>query len=184
MYVVTGGAGFIGSNLLAALEERGDGELVVVDRLRSNDKWRNIAKREIAEIVAPEKLFDFLAENHAKIKMVFHMGAISSTTETDADLIVTNNFKLSSVLFDWCTRHNVRLVYASSAATYGDGTQGFDDDFGVAPLSLLTIRLETLTGSKSAKVKLVMQERSASFQRASGVPISPPLSPLSARMIP
>ena len=100
MYVVTGGAGFIGSNLLAALEERGDGELVVVDRLRSNDKWRNIAKREVAEIVAPERLFDFLAENRSKIKMVFHMGAISSTTETDADLIVTNNFKLSSVLFD------------------------------------------------------------------------------------
>jgi len=137
MYVVTGGAGFIGSNLLAALEERGDGELVVVDRLRSNDKWRNIAKREIAEIIAPEHLFDFLAENRAKIKMIFHMGAISSTTETDADLIVTNNFKLSSVLFDWCTRHQVRIVYASSAATYGDGSQGFDDDFGIAPLSLL-----------------------------------------------
>jgi ADP-L-glycero-D-manno-heptose 6-epimerase len=137
MYVVTGGAGFIGSNLLAALEERGDGELVVVDRLRSNDKWRNIAKREIAEIVAPERLFDFLAENRAKIKMIFHMGAISSTTETDADLIVTNNFKLSSVLFDWCVRHQVRIVYASSAATYGDGSQGFDDDFGITPLSLL-----------------------------------------------
>jgi ADP-L-glycero-D-manno-heptose 6-epimerase len=137
MYVVTGGAGFIGSNLLAALEARGDGELVVVDRLRSNDKWRNIAKREIAEIVAPEHLFDFLAENRAKIKMIFHMGAISSTTETDADLIVTNNFKLTSVLFDWCTRHQVRLVYASSAATYGDGSQGFDDDFGINPLSLL-----------------------------------------------
>jgi len=137
MYVVTGGAGFIGSNLLAALEARGDGELVVVDRLRSNDKWRNIAKREIAEIVAPEHLFDFLAENRAKIKVIFHMGAISSTTETDADLIVTNNFKLTSVLFDWCTRHQVRLVYASSAATYGDGSQGFDDDFGINPLSLL-----------------------------------------------
>jgi len=137
MYVVTGGAGFIGSNLLAALEERGDGELVVVDRLRSNDKWRNIAKREIAEIVAPERLFEFLDAHHKKIKAVFHMGAISSTTETDADLIVTNNFQLSSVLFDWCTRHEVRLIYASSAATYGDGTQGFDDDFGTAPLSLL-----------------------------------------------
>ncbi|SRR5579859_18434 len=137
MYVVTGGAGFIGSNLLAALEERGDGELVVVDRLRSNDKWRNIAKREISEIVAPERLFDFLAQNHKKIKMVFHMGAISSTTEIDADRIVENNYRLSSELFDWCAKHEVRLVYASSAATYGDGTQGFDDAFGVAPLSLL-----------------------------------------------
>jgi len=137
MYVVTGGAGFIGSNLLAALEERGDGELVVVDRLRSNDKWRNIAKREIAEIVAPERLFEFLDAHHKKIKAIFHIGNISSTTETDADLIVTNNLQLSSVLFDWCTKHEVRLIYASSAATYGDGTQGFDDDFGTAPLSLL-----------------------------------------------
>lgn len=137
MYVVTGGAGFIGSNLLAALEERADGPLVVVDRLRSNDKWRNIAKREVAEIVAPEHLFAFLDENRARVKMIFHMGAISSTTETNADLIVTNNYNLSSVLFDWCTRHQVRIVYASSAATYGDGSQGFDDDFGITPLSLL-----------------------------------------------
>jgi len=137
MYVVTGGAGFIGSNLLAALEERADGELVVVDRLRSNDKWRNIAKREVAEIVAPEHLFDFLDENRAKIRMIFHMGAISSTTETNADLIVTNNYNLSSVLFAWCTRHEKRIVYASSAATYGDGSQGFDDDFNPAALSLL-----------------------------------------------
>jgi len=137
MYVVTGGAGFIGSNLLAALEERGDGELVVCDRLRSNDKWRNIAKREIREIVAPDNLFPFLEANRKKIRMVFHMGAISSTTETDADLIVENNFNLSCRLFAWCTEADIRLVYASSAATYGDGTQGFDDDFGVAPLSLL-----------------------------------------------
>src|ERR1700743_1493072 len=105
MYVVTGAAGFIGSNLLAALEERGDGELVVVDRLRSNDKWRNIAKREIAEIVAPEHMFAFLDENRARVKMIFHMGAVSATTETNADLIVTNNYNLSSVLFDWCAKH-------------------------------------------------------------------------------
>jgi ADP-L-glycero-D-manno-heptose 6-epimerase len=137
MYVVTGGAGFIGSNLLAALEERGDGELVVVDRLRANDKWRNIAKREVREIVSPDHLFPFLEANKKKIRMVFHMGAISSTTETDADKIVENNFNLSCALFAWCTENAIRLVYASSAATYGDGSQGFDDDFGVTPLSLL-----------------------------------------------
>jgi ADP-L-glycero-D-manno-heptose 6-epimerase len=137
MYVVTGGAGFIGSNLLAALEARGDGELVVVDRLRSNDKWRNISKREIREIVAPDQLFPFLDANLKKIRMVFHMGAISSTTETDADKIIDNNFNLSCRLFAWCTEHKIRLIYASSAATYGDGSHGFDDDFGVTPLSLL-----------------------------------------------
>jgi ADP-L-glycero-D-manno-heptose 6-epimerase len=137
MYVVTGGAGFIGSNLLAALEERGDGALVVCDRLRSNDKWRNIAKREVREIVAPENLFPYLDAHRKQIRMIFHMGAISSTTETNADLIVENNYNLTSKLFAWCTEHGVRIVYASSAATYGDGSQGFDDDFGITPLSLL-----------------------------------------------
>jgi len=137
MYIVTGGAGFIGSNLLAALEDRGDGALVVVDRLRSKEKWRNISKREVAEIVAPEGLFDFLDAHRQQITAIFHMGAISSTTETDADLIVDNNYRLTSKLFAWCVAARVRVIYASSAATYGDGSQGFDDDFGVTPLSLL-----------------------------------------------
>jgi ADP-L-glycero-D-manno-heptose 6-epimerase len=137
MYVVTGGAGFIGSNLLAALEERNDAALVVVDRLRNHEKWRNIAKREVAEIVPPEGLFDFLNAHHRQIKAIFHMGAISSTTETDADLIIENNYRLTSKLFAWCVEARVRIIYASSAATYGDGHEGFDDDFGVAPLSRL-----------------------------------------------
>jgi ADP-L-glycero-D-manno-heptose 6-epimerase len=128
MFVVTGGAGFIGSNLLAALEVRREAPLVLVDRLRSNDKWRNIAKREISDIVHPDHLFDFLDANTGRITAIFHMGAISSTTETDGDLIVDNNFNLTVALFAWCTRNDVRLIYASSAATYGDGAQGFDDD--------------------------------------------------------
>ncbi len=137
MYVVTGGAGFIGSNLLAALEQRGDGELVVCDRLRSNEKWRNISKRELSDIVHPDQIFDFLEANKKRIKAVFHMGAISATTETNADLIVTNNFNLTMALFAWCTRNQIRIIYASSAATYGDGTQGFDDNFNTAALSML-----------------------------------------------
>ncbi|HLN24519.1 MAG TPA: ADP-glyceromanno-heptose 6-epimerase [Patescibacteria group bacterium] len=137
MYVVTGGAGFIGSNLLAALEQRGDGELVVCDRLRSGDKWHNIAKRELSDIVHPDQIFDFLEANKARIKAVFHMGAISATTETNADLIVANNFNLTLALFAWCTRNHVRIIYASSAATYGDGAQGFEDNFLPASLSLL-----------------------------------------------
>ena len=137
MYVVTGGAGFIGSNLLAALEERSDTSLVVCDRLRSNDKWRNIGKRDLSDIVHPDQIFEFLEANKKRIRVLFHMGAVSSTTETNADLIVANNFNLSLALFAWCTHNHVRIIYASSAATYGDGSQGFDDDFGVAPLSLL-----------------------------------------------
>lgn len=137
MYVVTGGAGFIGSNIVAALEERGDAEVVVCDRLRNKEKWRNIAKRELADVVPPEQIFEFLEANRKAIKAIFHMGAISSTTETNADLIVTNNFSLTLALWKWCTNHEVRFIYASSAATYGDGAAGFDDD--ITPDHLATL---------------------------------------------
>lgn len=137
MIVVTGGAGFIGSNILAALEERGAGKLVVCDRLRANDKWKNIAKRELADIVHPEQLFDFLEANRKSIEVIFHMGAISATTETDADKIAANNFSLSLALWKWCAMSNVRFIYASSAATYGDGTAGFDDDWSMEHLAQL-----------------------------------------------
>ncbi|MCR6630041.1 MAG: ADP-glyceromanno-heptose 6-epimerase [Magnetospirillum sp.] len=137
MIVVTGGAGFIGSNILAALEERGAGKLVVCDRLRANDKWRNIAKRELADIVHPEQLFDFLEANRKNIEVIFHMGAISATTETDADKIAANNFSLSLALWKWCAMSNVRFIYASSAATYGDGSAGFDDDWSMEHLARL-----------------------------------------------
>jgi ADP-L-glycero-D-manno-heptose 6-epimerase len=137
MIVVTGGAGFIGSNILAALEERGAGKLVVCDRLRSNDKWKNIAKREVADIVHPEQLFDFLEANRKNIEVIFHMGAISATTETDADKIAANNFSLSLALWKWCAMSNVRFIYASSAATYGDGGAGFDDDWSIGHLAKL-----------------------------------------------
>lgn len=137
MYVVTGGAGFIGSNVLAALEKRGDGEIVVVDRLRDGEKWRNISKREVTDIVTPEHVFDFLESHAKKVKAVIHMGAVSATTERDADKIVTNNFNLSIALFKWCAVHEVRIIYASSAATYGDGSNGFDDKASREALSLL-----------------------------------------------
>lgn len=137
MYVVTGGAGFIGSNILAALEDRGAKELVVVDRLRDGTKWRNIAKREITDIVTPEHIFDFLESHKKRIDAIIHMGAISATTERDADKIVTNNFNLTIALFKWCTVNRIRFLYASSAATYGDGSHGFDDDAGCEHLSLL-----------------------------------------------
>lgn len=137
MIVVTGGAGFIGSNILAALEQRGAGKLVVCDRLRANDKWKNIAKRELADIVHPEQLFDFLEANRKNIEVIFHMGAISATTETDADKIAANNFSLSLALWKWCAMSNVRFIYASSAATYGDGAVGFDDDWSMEHLAKL-----------------------------------------------
>lgn len=128
--LVTGGAGFIGSNIVARLAARGDADVIVCDRLReaSAGKWRNIAKHDVADIMAPEALDAWLASNGERLAGVVHMGAISSTTETDADLIVETNFRLSKRLWDWCVDARKPLVYASSAATYGDGAQGFVDD--------------------------------------------------------
>jgi len=128
MYIVTGGAGFIGSNIVAALERRGSGPIVVVDRLRDGDKWHNIATRNLYDIIAPENLFTFLAEHENAIEAIVHMGAISATTERDADKVFRNNFQLSMALWHWCASSDTRFIYASSAATYGDGQQGFEDD--------------------------------------------------------
>jgi ADP-L-glycero-D-manno-heptose 6-epimerase len=137
MIIVTGGAGFIGSNLVAALEERGRHDVAVCDRLGTGDKWRNLGKRELAALFPPEELFSFLEKNAHAVEAVFHMGAISSTTEPDADLTIATNFALSLRLWDWCASHGVRLIYASSAATYGDGMEGFDDDSSSAALARL-----------------------------------------------
>ena len=136
MIVVTGGAGFIGSNLVAALEAQGS-DIAICDRLGSGDKWRNIAKRALADIVAPERLFDFLGAYGREIEMVFHLGAISTTTERDVDLIVAENFRMSVALWTWCARNDKRLIYASSGATYGDGSNGFDDDASASALATL-----------------------------------------------
>jgi ADP-L-glycero-D-manno-heptose 6-epimerase len=129
LVAVTGGAGFIGSNIVADLTEDGRYEVVVCDRLRAaaTGKWRNIAKAPIADFVAPEALFDWLKAHGDQVEAIVHMGAISSTTEPDADLIIHNNFTLSRDLWTWCTAHGARMIWASSAATYGGGVQGFED---------------------------------------------------------
>lgn len=137
MILVTGGAGFIGSNLVAALTERGLADVVVCDWLGEGDKWRNLAKHEIADLIAPDDLVDFLDVNRGRIETIFHMGAITSTTETDADLVTRTNFTLSAALWRWCSDNKTRFIYASSAATYGDGRNGFDDDASIAALSRL-----------------------------------------------
>ncbi len=127
MIVITGGAGFIGSNLLAGLAARSRDELVVCDRLGSADKWRNIAKRALADIVPPESLLTWLDDQTGQIEAIFHLGAISDTTARDGDAVVAANFRLSQDLWHWCAAHDTRFIYASSAATYGDGARGFDD---------------------------------------------------------
>ena len=125
MIMVTGGAGFIGSILHAALVRRGH-ETVVVDRLGSEGKWRNLRSHPPARLLPPEQIDDFLA-GHPPLEMVFHLGAISETTATDGDLVWATNVELSLRLWHWCAARGVPFVYASSAATYGDGSQGFED---------------------------------------------------------
>lgn len=136
MHIVTGGAGFIGSNIVAELDAAG-ADIVIVDMLGTDDvKWRNIAKRRLLDIIHPEELSAFLA-GRRNVESVVHMGAVSTTTECDVDLIIRSNFKLSVRLWDWCSEVGVPLVYASSAATYGDGRAGFLDDFDPVQLGNL-----------------------------------------------
>ena len=140
MFLVTGGAGFIGSNLVAALNDASITDIVVNDVLGSGDKWHNLRKRSFADLIPPADLMRWL--DGRKLEAVIHLGANSDTTATDADAVIAINFRLSLALLDWCTRTRTRFIYASSAATYGDGSAGFDDDAslgalrGLAPLNL------------------------------------------------
>jgi ADP-L-glycero-D-manno-heptose 6-epimerase len=135
MILVTGGAGFIGSNVVAALNEAGRTDVVVNDVLGSEEKWRNLAKRQIADVVPPSELSRWLTGR--KLEAVVHLGAISDTMATDADLVIETNFRLSLRLLDWCTVSRTPFIYASSAATYGAGAGGFDDDGSLAALKRL-----------------------------------------------
>jgi ADP-L-glycero-D-manno-heptose 6-epimerase len=136
MYLVTGGAGFIGSNIVATLSSAGK-EVAVCDWMRDDQRWRNLARHEISALIAPPQLRAWLATRNDPISAVIHMGAISATTETDVDLIAENNIRATLDLLDWCTETRTPLIYASSAATYGDGAAGFDDDLSPAALAKL-----------------------------------------------
>ena len=141
MIVITGGAGFIGSNLAAALAERGE-RIAVCDRLGTGDKWRNIAKLELEDVVPPDQILDYLGDAATRVRALVHLGAISATTERDADALAENNFRLSTRLWNFCAEHNKQFLYASSAATYGDGAQGFGDSATIEHLA----RLQPLNG--------------------------------------
>ena len=127
--LVTGGAGFIGSALVWALNRRGCDDIVVCDRLGTDEKWRNLAPLRFAEFVEADDLRVRLQSGVlGKFDLVLHMGACSSTTERDAGFLFRNNFEFTRDLADWSLAKKVRFVYASSAATYGDGAAGMEDD--------------------------------------------------------
>lgn len=164
MIVITGGAGFIGSNLVAELEARGESRLVVCDQ--ADAAPRNIDKRDLYASVEPDALPAFLADNRADVRAVFHLGATSSTMVTDAALFARNNYRFSLMLWDWCAAAGVPFIYASSAATYGDGAMGFDDDASIAALA----RLEPL--NPYGRSKLLFDRRVAHIL-AAGKPAPP-----------
>lgn len=161
MLLVTGGAGFIGSNVVAALNDAGRADVAVCDLLGHDGKWRNLAKRQLADIVPPAQLQDWL--NGRRLDAIIHLGAISETTATDGDLVIETNFRLSMRLLDWCTDHATPFIYASSAATYGDGAQGFRDDQSISALK--TLRPMNLYGWSKHLFDMAVAERAGRGDR-------------------
>ena len=126
MILVTGAAGFIGSNIVSSLNKKGFHNIIICDWLDHISKRNNLNKLIYDNIISPENIFKYLNKND-NIELVIHMGANSSTTETNFRLIYNFNTRFSRNLWKWCTQNKVRFIYASSAATYGDGSKGFDD---------------------------------------------------------
>ena len=155
MLLVTGGAGFIGSNFIASLNEAGRSDIVVNDTLGTDGKWRNLGKRRFADVVPPEDLLRWL--DSRSLEAVVHFGAVSDTTASDADLVLSNNYKLPLHLLDWCTNTRTRFIYASSAATYGGGSGGFDDDW--SPDALKALKPMNLYGWSKHMFDLAVVER-------------------------
>lgn len=126
MYILTGGAGFIGSAVLAKLNLMGIKDVIVVDSLQSSQKWRNLNGKNFSDFIHKDK---FLSSKilHDPITAIIHMGACSSTTELDCDYLMENNFRYTKTLAEHAIKNCIRFIYASSAATYGDGFLGFED---------------------------------------------------------
>ncbi len=130
MIVVTGGAGFIGSAIVWKLNEMGRDDIIIVDRLGNGEKWKNLNGLKYADIFHKDTFFDLVIEDVVPYQLdaVIHLGACSSTTEKDADYLLHNNFKYSQAVAEYCVEKDIRFIYASSAATYGEGENGYSDN--------------------------------------------------------
>ena len=125
--VVTGGAGFIGSCIVGMLNSYGREDIYIVDNINTTEKWKHIANKKYVAYIRKNEFLDILPTLSGQVSHIIHMGACSSTTEKDFDYLYKNNFEYTKRLWEFCTEENISFIYASSAATYGDGEDGFDD---------------------------------------------------------
>ncbi len=128
LIVVTGGAGFIGSGVVRYLNDQGVNNIVIVDNLGHTEKWKNLVGKQFVDILDKSQFFEWLHGRHEAIEAFIHLGACSSTVETNASYLLENNYRFSVRLAEFALKYQKRLIYASSAATYGDGSLGFVDD--------------------------------------------------------
>lgn len=158
LVVVTGATGFIGSNLLHGLESNGYRNIVSVDYFGCGEKWRNVANRSFVYYVHPELIHEYMNAHAHHISAIVHLGGISSTTEKNVDTLVHHNIELTIRLYNFCREHNIKFIYASSAATYGNGTKGFRDCDDLEYLSQLS-PLNPYGWSKNTIDKYLMYEQ-------------------------
>lgn len=126
--IVTGASGMIGSGVVRHLNDLGHTQLLLVDDLKSGDKWKNLLGKQFTDLISKHALMDWLKGKEGEVDAIIHLGACSDTVETNADYLIENNFRYSIRLAEWALKWNKRFIYASSAATYGDGELGFKDD--------------------------------------------------------